>query len=422
MYRQTLIQKLKHDIAQGRVVTIVGTGVSVKACGNQEVEGCKVATWTGLLEHGVKHCKDIGKADEADAKLLTEQIKSGKTDFLISAAEHISHVLKQHSPGEFRRWLTETVGTLEIKDPDILDVLAALPGVLATLNYDSLIETATKRRPITWKEANKTQEVLQGKITDAVLHLHGWFDEPESVVLDMRSYLTVKDDPHAKAVLDSLTIVHTLLFVGCGDTVLDPNFTRLIEWGKEALKHVAPRHYLLCRTSEIRDFQKKLTSAPWLQPLDYGADYEELVPFLRSLAPPKESAKPVLKVSIGSSIEPFYARGPGDNYDSALLIYIRNQEGKPLRIDRAVYFRDLAAKIPVYANARPSNDYPDGYEVKFGRQWKEFDVLIQPGGEAHTYVPLAGSPTSIAVVAGKRGTLLLEYHLDGTSGTHQGKL
>ena len=79
-------------------------------------------------------------------------------------------------------------------------MLDALPGVLCTLNYDNLIETATKRRAITWKDANKTQEVLQGKITDAVLHLHGWFDEPESVVLDMRSYLTVKDDPHAKAV------------------------------------------------------------------------------------------------------------------------------------------------------------------------------------------------------------------------------
>jgi GTPase SAR1 family protein len=119
-----------------------------------------------------------------------------------------------------------------------------------------------------------------------VLHLHGWFDEPESVVLDMRSYLTVKDDPHAKAVLDSLTIEHTLLFVGCGDTVLDPNFTRLIEWGKEALKDVAPRHYLLCRTLEIADFQKKLAGAPWLQPLDYGAEYIDLVPSFREFVPP----------------------------------------------------------------------------------------------------------------------------------------
>jgi hypothetical protein len=261
MNRQTLIQKLKDDIAQGRIVTIAGTGVSVMVCGNQEVEGCKVATWPGLLEHGVKHCKDIGKADEDDAKLLTEQIKSRKTNFLISAAEDISHRLKEHSPGEFRRWLTETVGSLKIKDPAILDVLAALPGVLATLNYDSLIETATRRRAITWKEANKTQEVLQGKITDAVLHLHGWFDEPESVVLDMRSYLTVKDDPHAKAVLDSLTIEHTLLFVGCGDTVLDPNFTRLIEWGRRRSR-TSPRATTCSAARRRSPTSRKSSPAP----------------------------------------------------------------------------------------------------------------------------------------------------------------
>ena len=117
MNPETLVQKLKDDIANGRVVTIAGTGVSVMACGNQEVEGCKVATWTGLLEHGVKHCKDVGKADEDDAKLLTEQIKSRKTNFLISAGEDISRRLKEHLPGEFRRWLIETVGTLKSKTP-----------------------------------------------------------------------------------------------------------------------------------------------------------------------------------------------------------------------------------------------------------------------------------------------------------------
>jgi hypothetical protein len=130
----------------------------------------------------------------------------------------------------------------------------------------------------------------------------------------------------------------------------------------------------------------------------------------------------LLTVSIGSSIEPFYARGLGDNYDSALLIYIRNQGGKPLYIARAVYFRDRAAKVPIYADAWLSQKYPSGYEVKFGRQCKKLDVLIQPGGEVNTYVPLVGSPTSITVPAGRRGTLLLEYVSDGRPGIHRGKV
>jgi len=38
MNRQTLFQKLKEDITQGRVVIIAGTGVSIAACGNQLIE------------------------------------------------------------------------------------------------------------------------------------------------------------------------------------------------------------------------------------------------------------------------------------------------------------------------------------------------------------------------------------------------
>jgi hypothetical protein len=285
MDRATLIGKLKEDLAAGRVVTIAGTGLSVAACRNQKVEGFKVATWTGLLEHGVKHCKDIGVADEDDVGLLIQQIRSGKTNFLISAAEDVSNRMKAKSEGVFRGWLKDTIGKLKIEDHTIVEALVALPGVLATLNYDNLLEDATGRHAVTWLKPDDVQDVLTRVDTEGILHLHGWFKEPESVVLGLSSYLAVKDHPHAKTVLNLFTIDHMLLFVGCGDTVLDPNFARLIEWGKEALKDIAPRHYLLCRTSEITDFQKKLSAAPWLQPLDYGADYGDLVPFLRALTP-----------------------------------------------------------------------------------------------------------------------------------------
>src|SRR5688500_7690094 len=160
MNRATLIGKLKGDIAQGRVVVIAGTGVSVAACGNQKVEGYAVATWVGLLQHGIQHCRTIGAADEADADLLTMQSKSGKTNFLISAAEDISQRMQAKSPGVFRGWLKETIGKLQVNDRAILDALAALPGVLATLNYDNLIEDATGWRAVTWLKADDVQDVL----------------------------------------------------------------------------------------------------------------------------------------------------------------------------------------------------------------------------------------------------------------------
>lgn len=283
--RDTLIDNLKQALAEGHVVTIAGCGVSVAACGNQEVEGHKVATWPGLLRHGLDHCKAIGVVDDDDVALLTSQIDSGKSNFLISAAEEITNRMQERSPGVYRGWLKSAVGALAASNPAILHALGALRGVLATLNYEKLIEDATGRLPVTWRQADAVEDVLLGRKPNAVLHLHGYYEDPESVVLGLKSYLKVKDDPHAQAILQLFASGRTLLFIGCGDTVLDPNFTRLIEWGREALRDVSPRHFLLCRTSEIPTFQEKLAGAPWLQPLDYGDAYEDLPQFLQQLAP-----------------------------------------------------------------------------------------------------------------------------------------
>ena len=163
------------------------------------------------------------------------QIESGETDFLITAAETISQRMKAKSSGVFRGWLKDTIGKLSIKDRTLPDAVAAIPGVLATLNYDNLLEDAAGHRAVTWLMPDAVQDVLTRAVTDAVLHLHGWYKEPESVVLGLSSYLAVRDHPHAKAVLNLFTLDRTLLFVGCGDTVLDPNFARLIEWAKEAI-------------------------------------------------------------------------------------------------------------------------------------------------------------------------------------------
>jgi hypothetical protein len=69
-----------------------------------------------------------------------------------------------------------------------------------------------------------------------------------------------------------------------------PNFSRLVEWAKDALNDVPPRHVLLCREEELATVRADLASAPWLQPLVYGKDYEEVTAFLRSLAPPAGTA------------------------------------------------------------------------------------------------------------------------------------
>lgn len=294
MGNATLIETLKDDIAAGRVVVIAGTGVSVVASGNPEISGHRVATWTGLLGHGIDHGEDKGEIAADEASHLAAQLKLGSTDMLIGAAEIISQRLRNQSPGVFRGWLKDSIGQLTVQNRALIDALQALGGLIATLNYDTLIEQATDRRAITWQQADAVTDVLRNTTQDAVLHLHGVYTEPGSVVLGLASYLKVRDNAHASTVLRSLAQGRTLLFVGCGDTVSDPNFARLIQWAKAALDDVAPHHFLLCRQSERRAFQDKLRQARWLQPLAYGDDYADLLPFLQSLAPaPRPAAVPV---------------------------------------------------------------------------------------------------------------------------------
>jgi hypothetical protein len=291
MKRDTLVQKLMVDLHEGRVTVVTGTGVSVAATNNQEIEGYQVGTWPGLLLHGVQHCSQIGLVDEFDVNVLTMQINSGRTDHIISAAETITNKMRTRSPGVYRGWLKSTIGALAITNASVIDAIGRIPGVIATLNYDTLIEDHTGRRAITWMKSDEVEEVLNGRYDDSVIHLHGWYREPESVVLGTSSYLSVKDHPHARSVLQHFTIGRTLLFVGCGATFEDPNFTQLIQWGKEAIADVAPRHYVLCRLSELTQLQSALAAAPWLQPLAYGETYDELVPFLQSLVIAKPGKK-----------------------------------------------------------------------------------------------------------------------------------
>jgi hypothetical protein len=216
MNQETLIKRLKEDIAGGHVVIIAGTGVSITACGNQKVEGHCVATWPGLLRHGLAYCQTLGLTDEGDAQVLNMEIGSGKPNFLIAAAGEISQRLQSRAAGVYRGWLKNTVGSLVPQHREILDALAALPGVLTTLNYDSLIEKATSRQAITWRSGEKVQDVLRRIVTDAVLHLHGYFDEPESVVLGLSSYGKIAGHAHTKAVLQLFTSIARCSSSGAG--------------------------------------------------------------------------------------------------------------------------------------------------------------------------------------------------------------
>jgi len=276
----TLLHHLQEELRKGQVVVVVGAGVSVAATG-----GSPIASWSGLLLNGVDHCEAVAHPLPLGwGNPVRQQIQSGDTLEMVLAAENIATRLSAPAGGDYRSWLRETVGSLKPEQSAVLETLRDLEVLLATTNYDSLLESVTGVPAVTWLDAAKVQRVLRCDDV-GILHLHGHWERPESVVLGIRSYEQVLCNEQAQTALRTLWMMKTLLFVGYGTGLQDPNFSALLRWARRVFPDSEYRHFRLAREADVRDLQDQHSAEERLAVLSYGRNFEDLVPFLRALAP-----------------------------------------------------------------------------------------------------------------------------------------
>ena len=141
---------LRVRVEKRNVLAIIGAGVSIGATNNSN----PVASWTDLLNDGVKYC--VGHdlvTDKGWTRMVLAQIKrKNDTESLLSAAEAVMRTLGGPQGGPYRNWLSESVGSLKVIDPSVIETLHALKILLTTTNYDGLIEEVTRLKPVTWKD------------------------------------------------------------------------------------------------------------------------------------------------------------------------------------------------------------------------------------------------------------------------------
>lgn len=276
----TLLDDLRGEIGKRQVVAIVGAGVTRGAT------DASVATWHGLLKHGIERCTEValhlptGWSERLQAELASEDM-----DDLLSVAEKISNKLGFPEGGEYRRWLRETVGALHAKRRDVIEAIVALGIPIATTNYDGLIEEVSGLPPVTWKDGPRVERVLR-EDESGILHLHGYWDDSTSVILGIRSYEKILGDEHAQTIQRALRATRTLLFIGFGGGLADPNFGALLRWSRGIFKGSEYRHFRLARTSEKEEIEKQHTPEDRIFVLPFGPKHDDLAPFLRELAPP----------------------------------------------------------------------------------------------------------------------------------------
>jgi hypothetical protein len=203
---------------------------------------------------------------------------------LLSAAENITRRLDRPRGGEYGRWLRESVGSLKVANPEVIQALAGLGAPIVTTNYDDLIEQVSGLPAVTWRQGAQVERVIRCD-DPGVVHLHGHWQDPASVVLGIRSYEEVLGDEHAQGVQRALGMLESLLFVGFGAGLADPNFAALRSWLGRVLPGSQYRHFRLGRDGELAALYAAHDRAERIMVLGYGPDHADLAPFLRTLAP-----------------------------------------------------------------------------------------------------------------------------------------
>ena len=123
-----------------------------------------------------------------------------------------------------------------------------------------------------------------------MLHLHGHWEKPEAVILGIRSYEDILRDAHAQAMLHALRAMRTLVFVGCGEGLNDPNFGALLEWVRKAFASSTYHHYRLACGKEIDGVRAQHTQEDRIVVVSYGKTHAALPGFLERLTPPAKAA------------------------------------------------------------------------------------------------------------------------------------
>jgi tetratricopeptide (TPR) repeat protein len=286
-------ERLAAAITSKEAVLILGTGVSRQASGN-----APSASWTGLLAEGIAFCLANAptEADAVWAAKVQRDITRAASRSLIAAATDIERALEAPHATAFKRFFKETVGTLPVADPSLPEAIAALHkagAVLATTNYDDLLKPATNLPTVTWQDPDKMQEVFRRQ-REAIVHLHGHWDEAPSLVFGERSYDAISRAKHAQALQTAITQLRSLVFIGCGDGLADPNTGHLLEWLRSStVPSTASFIAILCREKDAAKLTDEWRGLPGVEIIPYGNDYPDLAPFLRSLlASPSPSSPP----------------------------------------------------------------------------------------------------------------------------------
>jgi hypothetical protein len=275
------VDTLRQAIAAGEAVVVVGAGVSIGATTRDDGTPEPCASWEGLLRTGLARMRD----HDVDQPLV------GAVEALLDKELYENAaglILKMLGPADVPAWLNDCFDNLPVRHRAVPEALGRLGVALLTTNYDHVLEEVTERGWRTWDEPEAWRAVLDHP-TREILHVHGSYRRPDSVVLDDRSYDRAVGETTSQSFWRTIATTHSLVFVGLGGGFDDANFTQLRTFLATVLRGVGRRHYRLMPEEQIVPGTESELHEN-VKPVGFPGGLEGLGPFLESLAPRSSAA------------------------------------------------------------------------------------------------------------------------------------
>ena len=264
------------------MLVVVGAGISAGATLAPH------ASWLGLLKHGVEHLVTTEVFTNKRGKELSASLDVAFSPFdletALQHAELVEQNLRTPDAAAFARWLGAAFHDFRgrSKALDALRDLQQAGALLLTTNYDSLLSEVTGLLPVTWEEHAEFLQVINRQ-RPGILHIHGHWQRPSSVVLGKGSYDRIVRDQDLQDILKSLWLEWSWMYVGCGDGLDDPNLGRLVAWGKRWGNSALP-DYFLAKADKAHALARRPDRPDNLVSVGYP-DHTNLPGVLRSLPP-----------------------------------------------------------------------------------------------------------------------------------------
>ncbi|KAH9203143.1 SIR2-like domain-containing protein [Leptodontidium sp. 2 PMI_412] len=252
--QEEILARLRSDLKNNRLAIITGAGVTLNVTADTSGKPLSRITWTGLIRNGLDYLVSEGFVDTSNRRTQRayKALEDPEVDGLLDAANIVSSQMKQY--GQFPTWLESVFGSLsqETRHPDLLDMLKALHergATLLTTNYDDVLERHCRLQRVGRSNQDDISKFQRGDL-DGIFHIHGSYHDAHEVVLDTTDYYEVKHSDGVQDVLKTFLQYKTILFVGCGSGLEDPNFDALLRWASERHKNIPHRHCLLIRDDD----------------------------------------------------------------------------------------------------------------------------------------------------------------------------